>query len=81
MNSIQRVVASFRKSEDQLDKGRKIEREHTDVYVLLETYLEKNGLEMPLSRKEFFEMIAKSHIKEVKDYYDKLEKYVEPEGH
>lgn len=81
MNSVQRVIASFKMAGDQLEKGRKVEQEHTDVYVLLETFLEKNGLKMPLSRKEFFEMIAKSHIKEVRDYYDKLEKYVEPKGH
>ena len=75
------VVLSFLKSstdkDKQLEIGIKVEKEHTDVYNLLEDFLKKHDLKMPLSRKDFFEYIARAHISEVKDYYDKLIKHVE----
>ena len=75
-----KVVFSFLKNaESQLEKGKKVEKEHDDVYKYFEKFLKKNDLEMPLSRSDFFEMIAKSHIKELRDYYDRLKKM--EEGH
>lgn len=70
-----RVVGRYLKlAKTQLEMGEKVEKEHTDVYKMFETYLKKHDLKMPLSRKEFFRTIAKAHIKELKDYYDRLEK-------
>ena len=75
------VVLAYLKStaseDNQLEKGIEIEKEHTDVYELMEDYLKKHYLKMPLTRKEFFEMIANAHIDEVRDYYDRLIKHVE----
>lgn len=74
------VVLSFLKTsseKEQLEIGRKVEKEHTNVYDMLEDFLKKHDLEMPISRKEFFELIAKAHISEVRNYYDKLMKHVE----
>jgi rubrerythrin len=62
----------------QLEIGKKVEKEHEDVYNKLHKYLNDNNLEMPMTRDEFFTAIAKVHIEEVKDYYTKLLKYVEP---
>jgi rubrerythrin len=79
-NLIRNVLSNYLKTaseEDQLEKGIEVEKEHTDVYELMEDFLKKHDLKMPLTRKEFFEMVAKAHIKEVKDYYDKLIKHVE----
>jgi rubrerythrin len=78
-----KVVLEFLKTsseKDQLEKGIEIEKEHTDVYKILEDFLKEHDLKMPLTRKEFFETIAKAHIDEVRDYYDKLIKYVEKDA-
>jgi hypothetical protein len=69
-----RVVSSYLKSaETQLEMGKKVEEEHDDVYEYFEKFLKKHDLEMPISRDELYSMIAKSHLKEDKEYYDKLE--------
>ena len=59
---------------DQLVKGRKVEKEHGDAYDYMEKFLKEKGLKMPLSEDDFYEMIAKAHIREISDYYDRLEK-------
>ena len=61
------------KSNNQLAMGIEIESEHEDVYNYFEKYLKKNKIKMPISKKDFFGMIAKVHIKEDSKYYDKLE--------
>lgn len=71
------VVAYLKNAETQLQKGIKVEKEHEDVYDYFERFLKKHDLEMPLSRKEFYGMVAKAHISELKNYYTKLEK-IEP---
>lgn len=81
--TIRNVLSSYLKTaseDDQLEKGIEIEKEHTDVYELMKDFLKKHDLKMPLTQEEFFEMVAKSHIKERKDYYDKLIKYVEKDA-
>ena len=76
-----RVVCSFlKKAESQLEMGKKVEEEHDDVYEYFSKFLKKHDIKMPLSRGDFFEMIAKSHIKELRDYYDRLKK-MEGEHH
>jgi hypothetical protein len=52
----------------QLAKGRKIEREHLPFY----NKMKKNH--KCVSDEKFVEGIAKAHIKEDKNYYDKLNK-------
>lgn len=61
-------------SDSQLEVGKKIESEHLDVYEYFQDFLHKHDLEMPLSKDELYEMIAKAHIKEIPDYYDRLTK-------
>jgi len=70
-----RVVCAFLKlSESQLEMGKKVEKEHDDVYEYFSSFLKKHDIKMPLSRSDFFEMIAKAHLKELRDYYDRLKK-------
>jgi hypothetical protein len=52
----------------QLRKGKKIEKEHRNTYELVRKY----GI--PKKDKEFYEMIARDHLKEDADYYTKLKK-------
>jgi hypothetical protein len=76
-----KVVRAFLKvSESQLEMGKKVEEEHDDVYEYFSKLLKKHDIEMPLSRDEFFEKIARAHIAEIKDYYDRLKK-MEGEHH
>jgi ubiquinone/menaquinone biosynthesis C-methylase UbiE len=51
----------------QLKMGIKIEEEHYDLWEFL-----KDKIEDVISEKEFYSKIAKSHLKEHKDYYTKL---------
>jgi len=78
-----RVILSFYKSciaeETQLDMGKKVEKEHSDIYDFFSKHLKKHGIDMPVSRDEFFKMIAKAHIKELPNYYTMLKK-MEGEG-
>jgi hypothetical protein len=71
-----RVILAFYKNciaeETQLEMGKKVEREHADLYEMVSKYLKKRGVEMPVPREKFFEMIAKAHIKELPNYYSKL---------
>jgi hypothetical protein len=48
--------------------GIKIETEHNDIYEFLISKLET----LPLTEKEFYERIAKSHLREIPDYYTRL---------
>ena len=66
---------------EQLKIGIKIEKEHKNVYDTFKKVLKENGQRMPMSIDEFSEMVAKAHLDEVPDYYDKLMKHVELEGH
>jgi hypothetical protein len=74
--SAARVILSFYKSclaeETQVDLGKKIEKEHSDVYDFFSKHLKKHGVDMPVSRDKFFEMIARAHIKELPNYYSEL---------
>ena len=58
----------------QLEMGVKIESEHNDIYRHLESYLESFNVAMPWSEKDFYEKIAKSHLREMPDYYTRLSK-------
>lgn len=66
---------------EQLKIGIKTEKEHKNVYDTFKKVLKENGQRMPMSIDEFSEMVAKAHLDEVPDYYDKLMKHVELEGH
>ncbi|TRZ80205.1 hypothetical protein D4R86_04710 [bacterium] len=55
----------------ELDMGMKVEREHMDVYNEINKIL---GEDMPWTKEEFCEKIARAHLKELKDYYTRLKK-------
>lgn len=63
---------------NQLEIGKKIEKEHSNIFDLFQKYLKTNNLDMPISKDAFYEMIAQAHLEEVSDYYDKLIDHVEP---
>ena len=50
----------------QLKLGKNIEREHKGTYNLLQ--------KKKLTKNQFYESIAKDHLKEDKNYYTKLKK-------
>lgn len=72
----------------ELEMGIKIESEHGDVYAELkkwagdlfrehsvEVMLEDDGEPtMPWTEEEFYEKIAKAHLREMPDYYSRLTK-------
>jgi hypothetical protein len=72
----------------ELELGIKIESEHGDVYDELKNWSKKTfqgeSVEvmlddkgepiMPWTEKEFYEKIAKAHLKEIPDYYTRLNK-------
>jgi hypothetical protein len=60
----------------ELEMGIKIESEHGDIYKDLKEWMEKTYKEssMPWSEKEFYERIAKAHLREMPDYYSRLKK-------
>lgn len=62
---------------NKIAEGVEVEKEHTDLYNELSQRLEADGHKMPMSKDEFFRMIAAAHIKEREDYYPLLKKYVE----
>lgn len=79
IDKVSDVLEVRAKDKSQLEIGIEIEKEHSNVYDLFKKYLQENDLKMPVSKDEFFKMIAESHLEEVSDYYKKLLKYVEPE--
>jgi hypothetical protein len=80
MSSAERVILSYLSSigadavDNELDIGKKVEREHKDAYDIIKQKLSDKGIEMPLSEDDFYEMIAKAHLKEISDYYTRLRK-------
>lgn len=58
----------------ELEKGIKIESEHFDVYEYLDKYLDSYNVPMPCSKEEFYKKIAEAHLREIPDYYTRLEK-------
>lgn len=63
---INETIEPFDKKE--LEMGIKVESEHNDVYE----YLQDHFKDMPLTKTEFYERIAKAHLKEIPDYYSRL---------
>jgi hypothetical protein len=60
-------------SDPELEMGIKVESEHGDVYRQLDSYLESFNITMPWTEKEFYTKIAEAHLREMPDYYRKLE--------
>lgn len=58
----------------QLSMGKKVEKEHKDAYDLIKKKLEEKNVEMPISEDDFYTMIAQAHLKELDDYYTRLQK-------
>jgi len=63
--------------EEQLKEGVKVEQEHKDLYDKLKKRLSAKRIAMPITEKEFYETIAKAHLKEDDAYYILLKKCVE----
>jgi hypothetical protein len=61
--------------ESNLQQGTQVEMEHEDMFKYLEKYLEQHG-RLP-KFETIAKQIAKDHISEVQDYYDKLKKIEE----
>jgi hypothetical protein len=57
--------------EKELEAGRKEEEEHTEIYDIFETFIKENGLESPMSKKEFIDMLVKKHLSKDPTYYSK----------
>jgi hypothetical protein len=75
------VVRSFlqRQSADaghgkQLSMGREVEKEHKDIFDLLNKAFEDAGAKMPVTEDQFYEMVAAAHLREIADYYTRLKK-------
>lgn len=49
-------------------------KEHRDLYRDIQTKLNRMGLGMPISIREFSESIARAHLAEIPDYYTRLAK-------
>lgn len=64
----------------RIAEGIEVEKEHEDLYEELSNRLEAEGHKMPMTKHEFFRMIAIAHIKERPDYYELLKNYVEAEN-
>lgn len=66
----------------ELEMGIKIESEHGDIYEELKKWADNIFKEndptaesiMPWTEKEFYEKIAKAHLREIPDYYNRLTK-------
>ena len=56
----------------QLEMGKKVEMEHNDIWERLDNYFGSHNLSMPFSEEEFYELIAKAHLREIPDYYSRL---------
>lgn len=71
MNKIRRFNEELSYS-DELKMGIKIEKEHSDIWYRLDNYLSSFNVPMPFDEEEFYELIAKAHLKELPDYYSRL---------
>ena len=60
--------------DSELEMGIKIESEHGDIYDHLDSYLESFNVPMPWSKEEFYKKIAEAHLREMPDYYTRLNK-------
>jgi len=65
-------ITKFAEEKTELEKGIEVEKEHSDVYDELASFLSEHDLEMPFSKHEFAKKIAKAHLEEMKNYYDEL---------
>jgi hypothetical protein len=67
------ITESDQQFRNQLKKGLKVEKEHKDLYEYYTSFLKKHNIKNPLTIDEFAEYIAKSHLREISDYYDRLD--------
>lgn len=67
------------RTSDEIKIGINIEKEHDNLYNFLKEYMDIKEIEFPLEEDEFYEWIAAVHLKELDDYYTRLEK-MEEEG-
>jgi ubiquinone/menaquinone biosynthesis C-methylase UbiE len=72
-NSMKKFTDKINESKEDFDSkelkmGIKVESEHNDVYE----YLQEKFKDIPLTKTEFYEKIAKAHLREIPDYYSRL---------
>jgi hypothetical protein len=58
---------------NELEMGIKVEAEHQDLYNFFSNFCKANNLRMPLTEERFYELIAKAHLREIKNYYTLLQ--------
>ncbi len=56
----------------ELEMGIQVQSEHEDIYLEIKSILDKNNIQVPWTREEFFKKIALKHLEELDDYYSKL---------
>lgn len=61
-------------TKSQLEMGIEVEKEHKDVWDLLKKFADDNKVTLPLTEEEFYKKIAEAHLKEISDYYTRLDK-------
>lgn len=69
-----KVAHMYLSASSQIQKGIDVEKEHKDLYELFCKFFKKLGIKMPITKEEFYKTIAKAHLKELPDYYDRLDK-------
>ena len=67
-------LKTFEGFNEELKIGIQIEKEHGDLYEYFKNFLSERGIDMPMNEDEFYERIARAHLREMKDYYTKLVK-------
>jgi len=55
-------------NQKELEMGIDIESEHGDIYRELKSL----NIDIPWTERQFYEKIAKSHLREIPDYYTRL---------
>lgn len=61
-------------NESESERGFEIEKEHKDLFELVNKKIEDGD---PISEEDFYSMIVNAHLKEIPDYYTRLEKMEE----
>lgn len=59
---------------EELDRGIEVEKEHKDLWEKLKLWADEQDLTLPLSEDELYKTIAEAHLREIPDYYTRLDK-------
>lgn len=64
------VLAKVTEKNSELERGIEVEREHQDLY----DHVKKIVPGFKMTPEEFFEWIARAHLREMRDYYTRLDR-------